>query len=333
MSQQISRQKNYVLYHDNCADGFAAAWMLSHHLYPLPTGRTAEFIPVQYNRPMPPIDDGSVVYIVDFSYPRQVLIDLAKRSHRLVVLDHHKTAAKDLDGLNEELNRTLDLRSHLAVIGFDMDQSGAMMVWDYFHADEYNNMPPIIIQYVQDRDLWKWELPYSREFSAALAVVPKDFETWNELSNQIDFIEDIKRLPAFMDFIQDGRERLHTTQLKVQAIADRAVMGQVGGHYPIPIVETANHQSEVGERLCQMYPESKFAATHFALNSGDQAGDQVWSLRSREGDGRWGEGGFDVSEVAKGFGGGGHRNAAGFHITKEKMEREEKIMEGFCGVN
>jgi len=37
------------------------------------------------------MEEGSKVYMVDFSYPRGILEELTKH-HDIVVLDHHKTA-------------------------------------------------------------------------------------------------------------------------------------------------------------------------------------------------------------------------------------------------
>ena len=99
--------KKVVLYHAGCHDGFGAAWA-AHQKF----GDSAEYTAVQYGQDPPNIEAGSEVYIVDFSYPRPILEALNKKMSKLVVLDHHDTARKELEGLDYAT--------------FDMDKSGAV---------------------------------------------------------------------------------------------------------------------------------------------------------------------------------------------------------------
>jgi len=133
--------KTYVLYHESCPDGAAAAWAAWRQF-----GSNAEYFPVNYGKPMPVMEDGAEIYVLDFSYPRQQLIDLAKRSTLVTVLDHHATAEKDLAGLEMELRSKMD-NPHK--IHFDMTKSGAVLAWEHFFPD----VPvPEILAYIQDRD-------------------------------------------------------------------------------------------------------------------------------------------------------------------------------------
>ena len=90
---------------------------------------------------------------MDFSYQRNQILELRK-TNRVVVIDHHKTAQADLEGLDDCV--------------FDMEHSGAVLAWQYFHKAKV----PEILLYVEDRDLWNWELPDSRAISAWLNVTP-----------------------------------------------------------------------------------------------------------------------------------------------------------------
>jgi uncharacterized protein len=272
-----------VLYHKDCADGFGAAFAAWTIL-----GDPAVYVPVQYGEPMPlgQIPVGGTVYIVDFSYPREELISLAQRSNRVVVLDHHKTAREALEGLDGTV-------PGLSVT-FDMDRSGAVLTWEYFHPGE---PVPLLLRYVQDRDLWRWEMISSREFSAALALEPKDFQTWTNLR---EMVEDVNDRVAFL---RRGAAVLKYQKSLVDSLASKAVMSDVGGH-SVPAVNCPIFQSELGEELCKKYPDSPFAAVWFCPDEKSE----IWSLRSRNG--------FDVSEVARSLGGGGHAAAAGFKRTR-----------------
>lgn len=259
----------YVLYHANCPDGFGAAWAAWKRL----KGEGVIYIPVRYGEPLPEIPNAQEVYILDFSYPRDVLEELAQRV-KLLVIDHHKTAKDALEGFPHAI--------------FDMSKSGAVLAWEYFHPDK---QVPKLLEYIQDRDLWKWELPKSREVNAALRAYSIDFDVMDELSVKV----------ILGDLAKEGEGILRFVQSEVVRIADRAVLSDKAfPGYKVPIVNTTAFQSEVGEELLKRYPDSPFAATYMV----HLYGKVVWSLRSR--------GDFDVSEIAKARGGGGHKAAAGF---------------------
>jgi hypothetical protein len=139
--------KKLCIYHGNCADGFTAAWAVRKK-HP-----ETEFHPGIYGQE-PPACTGRDVIMVDFSYKRPVLLEIAKQAKTVLILDHHKSAEADLVDLPENVT-----------IHFDMDRSGAMMAWEYFHPD---TKPSFLIKHVQDRDLWRFSMEQTRAFQANL---------------------------------------------------------------------------------------------------------------------------------------------------------------------
>jgi len=254
-----------VIYHGNCHDGFGAAWAAWRAL-----GDRATYIPAQYGQPMPEIPDGAVVAMVDISYPRDQLEELAKRCAELTVLDHHATAREDLEGVPFAI--------------FDMNKSGARLAWEFWHPHE---PLPKLLAYVEDRDLWRWELWGSRAVSAALSSYPMLFHVWDYLKDNIDLL------------ISEGESILRFTDVQVEMMCQQVRFLELGG-YTVPVVNASAFWSEVGEYLLEKYPDAPFAACYY--DRGD--GVRHWSLRSRPD--------FDVSQVARQYGGGGHRQAAGF---------------------
>lgn len=257
----------YVLYHANCYDGFGAAYAAWKHF-----GDDAKYIPVSYGQPVPDMPGASECYIVDFSYPRQIIESLAEK-FPLTVLDHHKTAEVDLaplirpDGFEPR-------------VVFDMNRSGALITWEYLHRTE----APKLIQHISDRDLWQFKIPGSKEVHAALVSTPFDFDVWDKLN--VD------------DLIREGAACLKFQSQLVDNIIQKAWISRID-EYDVPTVNTAAHWSEVGEALLDKHPRAPFAASFTVMKNSI-----MWSLRSK--------GDFDVSAVAKKFGGGGHKNAAGF---------------------
>ena len=232
-----SGKKICVLYHTNCADGFGAAWS-----FWLCFRDKATYIPVQYGQPMPQIDDGSLVYILDFSYDRQSLIELSQRC-TLQVIDHHATAEKELEGLS--------------FARFSKDFSGAYLAHLYAQPDPV----PAKILYIQDRDLWQWKLPKSHEFSAALASYPFDFEVWSSLGSE--------------QLIREGEHILRAQEQQVQRLCKNAFNFIYEGSL-YPLVNTPVLQSEVCDALIKK--GSPMAACFYD----EPSGLRVWSLRSND---------------------------------------------------
>ena len=262
--------QTYVLYHASCPDGFGAAWAFHNHLGCRECGQAVDYIPQSYGGEIPNLEPGSRVFILDFSYPKETVLELQRNHERVTLLDHHKTAAEDLEGVPN---------CHI-----DQTHSGAFLAWQYFNPAE---VAPDLILYVQDRDLWQWELPHSREVSEAIASYPKTFADWDSF--------DVESLA------QEGAALVRYMGIQVEELVGMATPMTVVNHQDIPTVNTPLMVSETCEALLEKYPDAPFSAAYSESNT-----QRRWSLRSRSRED------VDVSEIAKQMGGGGHRNAAGF---------------------
>lgn len=252
-----------ILYHAHCTDGFGAAWA-AWRLY----GNGAIYRPVEHGLPPPEIPSDHEVVLLDFCYSRDEIVAMKEQHRDLLVIDHHRTAEKELEGLPYGV--------------FDNEKSAAVLAWERFHPNE---PVPRVLQYVMDRDLWLWKLPESRAVFAALSSYPMDFELWNHL--------DVDELA------KEGVPILRYQSEVVSSLCEQARYEDLAG-YRVPVVNAVAVVSELGETLLKRHPEAPFVAIYF--DRGD--GIRQWSLRSRED--------FDVSEVARLFENGGHRQAAGF---------------------
>ena len=284
--------KVLCIYHGNCADGFTAAWVVWKAL-----GDSVEFHPGVYQDP-PPDVTGRDVIMVDFSYKRAVIDEMTAAAHTLLILDHHKTAAADLADLP---NARTDWHTHHAFAGtpgfphigvrFDMDRSGAGLAWDFFFPTDPR---PTLVDHVEDRDLWRFKLPKTREIQAAVFSFAYDFATW----------ERIMGLPTDV-LARDGEaiERKHFKDIEeLLKVVTRRM--KIGG-YEVPAANLPyTLTSDAGHKLAQGEP---FAACYWDTPDG-----RVFSLRSTDN-------GMDVSSVAKAYGGGGHRNASGFRVPHERV--------------
>jgi oligoribonuclease NrnB/cAMP/cGMP phosphodiesterase (DHH superfamily) len=257
------------IYHGNCADGFGAAWVVRQALGEI------EFHPGKYQEP-PPDVAGKDVVMVDFSYKRPVLLEMAAKANSILILDHHKTAAEDL----------IDLPANVTC-KFDMTRSGAMLAWDHFFPGE---TPPPLLLHIEDRDLWRFALENTRQIQACVFSHPYDFRVWDALMATPTYALALEGEVIERKHFKDLRELLGVTTREMI----------IGGHR-VPVANLPyTMSSDAGHELGKGRP---FAACYWDTPDG-----RVFSLRSSDD-------GVDVSEVAKQYGGGGHRNAAGFRVS------------------
>lgn len=250
-----------VLYHADCSDGFGAAWALWKK-FP-----SATFVPVKHGQPPPPDLKDRRVVIVDFSYGRPILESMASETKELLILDHHITAERTLDGFPNAY--------------FDQTKSGAVLGWEWAHG----TTAPWLLQYIQDKDLWTWALPGSREINAALASYPFDFIVWDRFTQS--------------SLEQEGRAILRYEHELVGKLVAQAALVEFQG-VVVPSVHSAILTSQIGERLSPHHP--------FCLIWHDRDDRRYFSMRSRAE-------GTDVGTIAASFGGGGHTHAAGFSVA------------------
>lgn len=274
----MNLQPPLVIYHGNCWDGFCAAWVARKAL------REIEALPAQYGTEPPDVTD-RIVYMLDFSYPYAVMERIATHARRLVVLDHHKTAAEALDGLHQP-ETGID-------VWFDMTKSGGRLAWDWFTVQGYDlptpNQPraPWLVDYTEDRDLWRHALEGTEEINAALRSYPLDFGLWDQFE---------QKDPRSTFYYEGAAIRRRERQIIEEHLRHARAIDLAGHH--IQAVNATVLFSEIAGELAQGRP---FGACYF-----DRAdGKRQWSLRSAPD-------GVDVSAIARERGGGGHEHAAGF---------------------
>jgi len=294
------------IYHGNCDDGFGAAWAVRLKW------RDVEFVPAHYGKPFHSRGAwaGKNILFVDFSAPRDVLLSFLAESPTdlppaasIVVLDHHKTAQEGLAGLptfdgtlvglGHSLRTANELNHPAIAVCFDMQRSGMALAWQFCHGGDYNEMDrPKIINLIEDRDLWRFRFGSETHcFSAALRTYPQDFETWRRISEEPDALVD------------EGATILKAYKVNIEKFIKETRFMKVAGH-SVPCCNVPYHYaSDVANELLWIYPTAPFAMAWF------MRGDGLLQASLRSEDSR-----LDVSQIAKRFGGGGHRNAAGFQI-------------------
>jgi uncharacterized protein len=290
------RQTTLIVHHSPCADGFCAAWVAHKSLRNRP-GQDVEFFPTNYGEdpPLPTQIKNKTVFMLDFSYPLETMQQIQRDANALIVLDHHKTAQKALEQLTP-----LNPRD---IIRFNMEKSGARLTWEYFFGGR-TNTAHWLVEFTEDRDLWRHALSRTREINAAIRSYAQDFAVWDQLS---------KKHPDTVAI--EGEAIVRRDQHIIQDHLERAYTMGLGSHRDIPVVNCSAYDltSDIVGALAEGHP---FATAWFL----DEHGTYHWSLRSHDN-------GIDVSEIAKRYGGGGHAHAAGFRSLTQRPDdvpKEEK---------
>lgn len=270
------------IYHANCADGFTAAWIIHTHF-----NGNVDFHPGVY-QDAPPNVTGREVILVDFSYKRPIMERMIQDAAKVTIIDHHKSAIEDLAGLN-------------CPKYFDVTHSGAMLTWKYFQPiqAEFSDAPKLV-QYVEDRDLWKFQLCDSRSINAWIFSYDYSFENWDTMAHQLeDFHGEMDAAKAGIAIERkhhkDVAELVKVTKRHMYFVTPLGPVVLPVACVPYTLVSDAGHllatEATHGTSACYWdTPEGRC----FGLRSTEQ--------------------GLDVSEIAKLYGGGGHKHAAGFRV-------------------
>lgn len=273
---------NYVIYHGgNCPDGFGSALCAYKYFKDLgshqPVFHAAKF------GILPPVDEikDKCVLICDFSYKKDILQKLLTQVKKLLILDHHKTAQDDLKDLPDE-NKI-----------FRMDHSGAYITWKYFFRD--TSPVPKGILYIEDNDIWKKEMVNTYEVTAFIFTLPLTFEAYEKLLDDNYILTE-----AIMQGIGIVKQNNILISKALKNAAPKFV--QIGDkYYFVAHLNTTELKSELGNKVFSEYPNINFSLMY---SHSDYNNSTSFSLRSLDT-------ATDVSEIAKLYNGGGHRNASG----------------------
>lgn len=284
----------------DCPDGIAAAY-IAHKALP-----NAEVMGSAYQDPhsIPEVNKSDLsqpadrLFIVDFSFPADLLKSWADLGAEIVVLDHHKTAWEALQ------------RFTAGVLRFEEAKCGAVLAWEFFFPDD---PIPAIFEYVSDRDLWRWKLPESRAVNEALSNFTSAARSTGGHPFQVfKVLETLTQDELIWLLAPLGKKLLAEKDKQAHAIAARYTWGVVQNHQ-VPVVELQPSEGRLTSVVCEIlykqFPEAPFVAAYTLQPDGLVN----WSFRSDQNGAN-----FDVSAIAKNWGGGGHHNSAGA-TTKSQL--------------
>lgn len=280
---------DYIIYHSNCSDGFGSALCAYKYFDNLKKNNSEIKQPIFHPGKfgvLPPLDEikDKCILICDFSYKKDNLQKLLSIVKKLLILDHHKTARDDLKDLSDT-NKI-----------FTTDHSGAYLTWRFF----FRNLPvPPCILYIEDNDIWKKSMPNTNEFTAFMFSLPFTFEAYEKLFDN-DYIND-EVIPQGIGMVKQNNNIISRS---LKYAAPKFI--QIGNkYYYVAHLNASELKSELGNKVFNEYPNINFSVIY---SHNDYSNSTTYSLRSIDT-------ATDVSEIAKLFGGGGHRNSSGTGVN------------------
>jgi hypothetical protein len=311
-----------VLYHHPCIDGMFAAWAAQMHFSRIP-GLDLQYVPHTTRRDLSPevfnsFPKNAEVYMVDYCGPASFIPSLAPRVQRVVLIDHHKTAADLVTGW-----RASNSIPDNVEINLDMEHSGATLSYAYFAklgelvpADKRERIEKLFA-YVEDHDLFLHKLPFSKEFNSGInaRTIEADPAKHPGLWAELDSLD-----PSALIQVGQG----------IIAGESAIIDAEIAGAFPIKlggaekngvfgtclavITEHSDLRSEMGNRLAARSKAAGHRAMAGVLYLEDPPSNPPpadwkpavyrFSLRSI--------GDEDTTAISTAFGGGGHKNASSF---------------------
>ena len=287
--------KPLVIAHGNCADGYTALWLANLWYWGTrnpgePHELVVDYHPGIYGEP-PPDVTGRKVYILDFSYPPEVIDMMAQQAEWIVMIDHHETAVRKFDEYVCPQNVQMIL---------DTTRSGAYLTSKFFWP---NSEPFTMVKLVDDRDRWVFKDERSRPFHATLFSHPFKIGAWNRLHHNIE--ASVRE--------GEGIERKHMKDID-ELIPQLAHFCRYMGHKVVVANAPYMLASDMGHKMLDKYPDAEFAAVYYIKH--DQT--LVFSLRSRKDE-------LNVAKIAEAFGGGGHPSAAGMKVKSFPFDPDVEL--------
>ena len=309
--------KKLIITHGNCVDGCSCRAILEEkykddaEYFEVDHVEVDPAFPEQFNKFWNEVSKfkNTEVFMADICL-KEVFINLFLDNGNIInIIDHHESAIPLINKLREMKQKDKSLPINIT-FSDDNSESGAMLTWKHVHPGK---TPPMMIEYVCDGDLWKFNYGYDTNYfySGLLAnnTQPKQIkkEYWNTLMYSNEELKKVLELGStiYGPYIE-----------KVKSFLPEAKEVILDGHKGYMVNADLKYKSELGNFLAQKN------MTFGLVWQEQESGIIACSLRSIKP--------FAVKPIAEKFGGGGHGQAAAFRLhNKEEfdklLEKESQI--------
>ncbi len=241
-------------------------------------------------------DERFIVYMVDIFVNK--IYDVVREFpniSKVVIIDHHKTAKEILEkGIPADIAPKFEVH-------IDFDHSAAVLTWKTLLG-----YVPEVMEYIEDRDIWKWEIPDSLYVLTALDAKVFNVLKPNEIVERL--LELAENFPKD-ELAREGRSMNEFKNSVVERLLNSAHYIELPSGHRLMAINSPVFQSEIGNRLAQLSPDG--VGCVYAISPKEDGVYVNCSIRSVNGKAR---------SIAQENGGGGHDNAAGCRVELDKVK-------------
>lgn len=299
-----------IFYHEKDLDGWASG-AITHYYFEKLTEKKVELIPYDYHKeyklPSMLNEEAESIYFVDCSADPNYLEEVDREYNNIFVLDHHKSFIEKIDGYSFKGRQEIGI-------------AGCQIVWNFFFPKENE---PVFISLLGIYDIWDNEdrtywnenvMPFQMgmRLRATEPNTISGFSFWREkIDNYFENKKNEISISWETSIIKEGR-----VILEYQRNEDRKVVklnsfeGTFEGYNIIALNNTRTN-SQVFDSV---WDPERHDIMFMWYNVGGEK--YIVSLYTKKDD-------MDVSLIAKDFGGGGHKQAAGF-VCRDVIIDENK---------
>ena len=272
-----------IFYHNSDLDGKCSAAIVCRK-YPKATIVGYNYY-YEHNRAFSGIQQNEELIFVDITPSVESLRVLLQTTPNITILDHHKTSISSLAEANLVFPGKLD----------DTGLGACKLVWEYYYPE--HPLPKSVL-WIAEHDVWK-NTPTNKFFHFGLGLqntYPTN-PTWDKLFD--DHHPIIEQVLEAGKIIQTYLVHWYKTLVKVYGIPGKI---RHLGTYSAMVLNQGAVNSFVFDSVITQY--DVFVRVVKGKDDGWRC-----SITTEKDD-------IDVSEIAKKFGGGGHKKAAGFRVDK-----------------
>ncbi len=282
------------LYHSSDLDGKLAAAIVYRYF-----GGNVIFYGVDYNNEdeykkiIDTINSDDLVIIVDYSFDNETFKQLLNKTENVIWIDHHISAI--------EINQDLQHLPGIRIINY----AACELTWMYFYPDL--DMP-MVVKYAGRYDIWNFT-EFDRQFLNRLQsgirlmnIKPNSPILQRLLDNDIDLLNRI---------MNDGKKlEKFKTSLYASIVNKFAFKVKFNGYSAIccnipifnaQIFDTIQDINDYDFKIIYAFNGKKYKVTLYSSN-------------------------IDCSIIARQFGGGGHKGAAGFMCNNVKIDNDGNLI-------
>ena len=309
-----------IIFHHDDADGYAAGYLALKYEGERGIFEDLSTEEMNYNKefPLDKIEKGDKIYIVDYSIEPKEMLDLLKITKNVIWIDHHISAIKKYDDWNDLIFEAtgVELIKGIRLVGL----SGCALTYLYLFGgytdiammelrtvandkqifndlnEDFKSTSQRYLYLINDWDIWAHESPDSERLQIAIAnqlsmdmMLQLDRDLDDKLLNY--FIEKGKNYIEYRDIWSSGFMKRYGFETAIEDLNGRL--------RPIFVANLGNANSKFFGDLINRYD----AVVTMCYN-GDLWNFSIYSVKED----------FDCSEIARHFGGGGHKGASGFSL-------------------